>query len=349
MPENQRSQKTLQTLRNEVKQRGLYEKATGRVVFELAIHLTVALGGIAVFIVSESLWVRTCAILLSTVGTMSVGTNTHTSSHHGTSSKKWVNELLAYFGYPLFLGLSATYWRYMHIVRHHPAPNVLGKDMDYDLMPWFSIVRKQIEGMTGFRRLYHRHLQGFVFPIALAFNGFNLQRAGWSYLIKTLRDPGQRKKAHVIDTGAMLLHYVVWIVAPMAFFPVSSVLLFYLLRTGLAGYAMFAVLAPGHFPAEAILLEKVDMEEENFVLRQAATSINFRTGILGQLMCSGLEYQVEHHIFPSLSHVYYPKVRPLMEEFCRENGYPYRTLGWGEAIWKSYRVLWIPKAVQTSL
>jgi fatty acid desaturase len=216
-------------------------------------------------------------------------------------------------------------------------------------MPWFSIVRNQTEESAGLRRFYYEHLQWLVFPFALAFNSFNLQRAGWSYLIKILRDPKQRKKAHVIDAGAMLLHYVVWIVVPMAFFPASSVALFYLLRTGLLGYAMFAVLAPGHFPAEAIMLEKVDMEEGNFVLRQAATSINFRTGFIGRLLCSGLEYQVEHHISPSLSHVHYPKVRPLVEEFCRENGYPYRTLGWGEAIWKSYQVFWNPKAVQPSI
>jgi fatty acid desaturase len=192
-------------------------------------------------------------------------------------------------------------------------------------------------------------LQWLAFPFALAFNGFNLQRAGWSYLIKTLLDPKHRRKAHVIDAGAMLLHYVVWILVPLVFFPVSSVLLFYLFRESLLGYAMFAVLAPGHFPAEAIVLEKVDMEEKSFVLRQAATSINFRTGFVGRLLCSGLEYQIEHHIFPSLSHVYYPQVRPLVETFCRENGYPYQTMGWGEAIWKSYKVFWNPKAVQPSL
>ena len=135
----------------------------------------------------------------------------------------------------------------------------------------------------------------------------------------------------------------------MFFFPVSSVLLFYLLRIGLMGYPMFAVLAPGHFPAEAVCLEKVDMVEDNFAFRQAATSLNFRTGFIGRLLCSGLEYQIEHHMFPSLSHVYYPKVAVLMEEFCRENGYPYHTLGWGEAIWKSLRVFRAPKDVLPDL
>ncbi len=341
--------KKLSSLRNELKQRGWYQKKPGRIILELALHLTLSLGGIAVFVVSDSLVIRICAILVSTVGSMSVGTNTHTSSHHGTSTKKWVNDALTYFGYPIYSGLSATYWRYMHVIRHHPAPNVIGMDMDYDLTPWFCLIRPQIERTNGVRRFYYDHLQFFVFPFALAFNSFNLQRAGLSHVYTALRDPKTRPKSpFIIDAASMMAHYILWIILPMAFFPATSVLLFYALRMVLLGYAMFAVLAPGHFPAEAIVVEKTDLVEEDFVLRQAATSINFRTGVFGRLVCSGLEYQVEHHLFPNLSHVHYPKVSQVVEDFCRENDYPYRTLGWGEAIWKSFTVFRAPKDVHAS-
>jgi fatty acid desaturase len=339
----------LKTLRNEMTHLGCNKKATGRILGELALHLMIAFGGIAVFVASDSLWVRACAMVVSTLGSMGAGTNTHTSSHHGTSTKKWLNDLLTYFGYPVFLGLSATYWRYMHIVRHHPAPNVPGMDMDHDLMPWFSVLRKPIEKTAGLRRFYHDHVQWLLFPLILGVNGFNLQRAGWQHLWGDLRRPGSNKKATYIDIGAMLAHYLVWIVLPAAFFPLSNVLLFYLLRISLMGYAMFAVLAPGHFPAEAICLEKVDKTEDDFALRQAATSLNFRTGFIGRLLCSGLEYQIEHHLFPNLSHNHYPRVRPVVEKFCRDNGYPYRMLGWGEAIWKSFKVLRFPKPIHSNL
>lgn len=339
----------LKTLRNELDRLGCYEKATGRILAELALHVTLSLGGIAVFVASDSLWVRACALLVSTLGSMGVGTNTHTSSHHGTSTKKWLNDLLTYFGYPVFLGVAATYWRYMHIVRHHPAPNVPGMDMDHDLMPWFSVLRGPIERTTGLRRFYYDHVQWLLFPLVLVVNGFNLQRAGWQHLWAAVRRPDSNKKATYIDIGAMLLHYLLWIVLPAAFFPFSYVLLFYLLRISLMGYAMFAVLAPGHFPAEAICLEKADKVEDNFALRQAATSLNFRTGFISRLLCSGLEYQIEHHLFPNLSHIHYPRVRPLVEKFCRDNGYPYRMLGWGEALWKSFKVFRFPKAVHANL
>jgi fatty acid desaturase len=342
--------KKLHSLRNELKRRGWYQKKPGRILLELAYHLTLSLGGIAVFVMADSWILRICGILVSTVGSMSVGTNTHTASHHGTSTKKWVNDALTYFGYPVFLGLSATYWRYMHVIRHHPAPNVIGMDMDHDLTPWFCLVRPQIEETSGLRRFYYEHLQFFVFPFALAFNGFNFQRAGLRYLYSSLGDPKTRPKTpYVIDVASMLVHYFIWIIVPMAFFPATSVLLFYALRLALLGYAMFAVLAPGHFPDEAIVIEKTELGEENFILRQTATSINFRTGFIGRLVCSGLEYQIEHHLFPNLSHVHYPQVSEVVKEFCRENGYPHRTLGWGEAIWKSYKVLRAPKDVYPTL
>ena len=58
-----------------------------------------------------------------------------------------------------------------------------------------------------------------------------------------------------------------------------------------------------------------------------------------------MQYQIEHHLFPGVPHVYYPKLSPLVRRFCEENGYPYRTLGWAEAIWKSLIIFRNPKKV----
>ena len=202
--------------------------------------------------------------------------------------------------------------------------------------------------LNGLRRFYYERLQWAVFPFALAVNGFTFQIAGWRYLLAVLRNPQQRKKLHWIDLGALLSHFLIWIGAPMVLFSATDVLLFYLLRTGLMGYAMFAVLAPGHYPSEAVCLAK-DHKEQDFVLRLTSTTLNFRTGFLGRFICSGLEYQVEHHLFPHLSHVHYPKMSNLVKAFCRSNGYPYRTLSWDQAIWKSLSVLGTPKVVHTDL
>ena len=215
-------------------------------------------------------------------------------------------------------------------------------------MPWFSIIEKQIQKTSGLRRFYYERIQSVAFPLALAVNGFSFQISGWRHLLAVLRNPQQRKRSHWIDLGATVTHWMIWLGAPMVFFPATDVVLFYLLRIGLMGYAMFVVLAPAHYPAEAVCLAK-DHGEQDFVLQLTATTLNFRTGPVGRFICSGLEYQIEHHLFPRMSHVYFPKMSGLVEDFCQQNGYPYRTLGWYQAVWKSLDVLRKPKVVQPSV
>ena len=338
----------LAELREQIIAHGWNHKATGRVVSELLINLAIALAGIWIFVVFDGLVVRICAIFVSTVGSMGVSTNTHTSSHYATSRKRWVNELLTFFGYPIFVGISACYWWHKHVVVHHPAPNVIGVDGDVDLLPWFARTREEVLRTSGGRRIYYEKIQGLIFPFAIALIGFNMQAAGWRSLISSLRRSGGPKKKEWVDLGSMVLHYVIWLGIPMAFFPPMHVLGFYCLRIGLMGYAVFAVLAPGHFPAEAACLTG-EAKDCDYVLLQTSATVNFRTGRLGRLVCSGLEYQIEHHLFPNLSHVYYPKLAAVVREFCRTHGLPYRCYSWPVALWKSLRTLQSPPLVQTEL
>ena len=332
-------------LRVEFARRGWDQKATSRIVFELLIHAAIAVAGIAIFMTFHNPAVRLLAILISSFGCMGVGTNTHTSTHYGTSDKRWINEALSYLGYPMFLGLSATYWWYKHVVLHHPSPNVVGVDSDADLLPWFAITESEVDGSSGFRRFYHKHLQFWLFPLALAVNCFSIQMAGWAHVIGKLRHPEERKISHWIDAGALMLHCVLWVGIPLLFLPWPAVAVFYLLRNVLLGYAMYAILAPGHFPADAQRFTEESREATDFYTAQTSGTVSFRTGWLGRFLCSGLEYQVEHHLFPNISHVHYPEVSLAVQAFCAKQGLSYRSYSWGEALWKSWQVLRVPQQV----
>ena len=332
-------------LRREFARRGWDKKATNRIVFELLIHVAVALVGIAIFMTGHNPALQVLGLLISTFGCMGVGTNTHTSTHYATSEKRWVNEALSYFGYPMFLGLSATYWWHKHVVLHHPAPNVVGVDSDADLLPWFAITTDEVHASSGLRRFYYEHLQFWLFPLALALNGFSIQMAGWTHLIRMLCHSKGRKSAHWIDLSAMVLHYVIWIGVPLLLWPVPAVAGFYILRSILLGYAMYAILAPGHFPAEAQRTTAETRNGADFFAVQTAGTVSFRTGWLGRFLCSGLEYQVEHHLFPNISHVYYPHISVAVQAFCAEQGLSYRSYSWAMALWKSWEVLRFPQQV----
>ena len=332
-------------MRKEFGRRGWDRKATNRILFELSIHVAAALVGIAIFMSCHNPALKVLGLLISAFGCMGVGTNTHTSTHYATSGQRWVNEALSYFGYPMFLGLSATYWWHKHVVLHHPAPNVVGVDSDADLLPWFAITADEVRASSGLRRFYYDRLQFWLFPFALALNCFSIQMAGWTYLIGMLRHSKGRKSAHWIDLGAMVMHYVIWIGVPLLLWPLAAVAVFYILRSILLGYAMYAILAPGHFPAEAQRTTAQVRNDADFFAAQTAGTVSFRTGWLGRFLCSGLEYQVEHHLFPNISHVYYPQVSVVVQAFCAERGLSYRSYSWALALWKSWEVLRFPQQV----
>ena len=321
---------------------GWYERPTARVVLELAYHVAVFLAGLSIMIVASSLFAKGVGLSVVTGGLLGIATNTHTSAHYATSRKRWVNELLTYFGYPFFLQVSATYWWDKHNVKHHPNANVLELDDDIDLSPWFALTERCLTNASAGRRWFYQN-QWAVFPFALSFNSFMIQMSGWRHVTGSLMHKGRRNRTHVIDLGVLLLHWAVWIVIPALFFSLGSVLAFNVARAVTMGYALFAVLAPCHYPAEAQLLTQKEQAELDFVARQTVTAVNFRTGVLGRLMCSGLEYHIEHHLFPTMCHIYYPRASLLVRQYCQERHYPYRTFRWREGISKALLTLRHPK------
>ncbi|HYO57019.1 acyl-CoA desaturase, partial [Archangium sp.] len=331
---------SLSKLNQEFVARGWNRKPTGRLLAEFSLHVTLALGGAAVVVLSRSLLIDALGMLVSTMGSLGISTNAHTSSHYATSNRRWVNRALTYFGYPFLLGMSATYWWHKHVAVHHPTPNVIGLDDDVDLLPVFTVNERDLAEARGLRRWWFEH-QWRVIPFAIAFNALNVQIAGVRYLSGCLRDPARRTASHVYDLLMLLGHTAVWLVIPALLFGPLPVLAFTAVRMALLGYAIFIAFAPAHFPAKAVFLDQEGkgraeyFRKADFILLQTATTLNFRTGMLGRLFCAGVDYQIEHHLFPGFSHVYYPRMSRILKRFCEENGYPYRTLGWGEAVWKS--------------
>jgi fatty acid desaturase len=338
----------LHRLRRDLEARGLTRKRPLAVVLQLIGAVAVTAAGCLLTWLPLPWPVRVLGMLVSVLGMITVGTNSHTSSHRATSDRLWVNQALTFFGYPVFLGLAATSWWQRHVVVHHPAPNVVGVDGDSNLWPWFAMTRDEIDRATGWRRFYFRHVQFWAFPLVLLGNSFNMQVSGWRYVVSCLRDPKRRSWLHVIDLASLCAHYVLWFALPLLFFGWKVLVVSYVVRMLLMSYAMYAVLAPGHYPADALRFSG-DHRKADFLLLQAACSMNFRGGWLASWTCSGLQYQVEHHLFPALTHVNYPKVAPMVKELCRTHGLPYNEMGWAHVLWKSWAVLRNPPRTVQSL
>jgi linoleoyl-CoA desaturase len=336
---------SFRTLANEFRRRGYHRPQTARIVRELALHLLLAAGGMLLFLFSDAFALRALGLLLSTVGSFGIATNTHTASHHAVSGRRRVNLALTFFGFPLLLGISATHWWHKHCVLHHADPNVVGNDSDIDFMPLFAINQSERHHATGLLRVWFS-CQWLVVPFALAFNALNMQRQGVLWLVRTLR----RKPTPLgwLDLGCLLGHYALWLGLPALWFSPVELLLFYAARLALLGYAVFVVFAPAHLPAAMPFLA-TRQPGADLVLRQTGTTANFEVGPFARLFCSGLGFQIEHHLFPRMDHAYYARMSPDVQAFCLRHGYPYHRVRWWKGVLESLAIFYRPKPIATNL
>ncbi len=278
-------------------------------------------------------------MMLSGIG---ITTGTHTASHFSLVKNNKINSLLVYLGYGFFFGSSYHYWMHKHIVVHHPNPNIVGVDEDINLMPWFVMNQDDYEKASSFKKKYFR-IQFLIIPFALTLNLFNVQKDGIVHLLKQIAENGFKRK-YLLDFAVVISHFIFWLVIPSFFFNPAQVLLFYYLRAAFMGYGMFFAFAPAHFPHEALFLSK-ENQQANFILKQIYTTTNFRTGFIGNYILGGVQYQIEHHLFPNCHHFHYSKINKLLIDFCKENELPYNEIGWFRGIWESFKVFYKPKEV----
>jgi linoleoyl-CoA desaturase len=227
---------------------------------------------------------------------------------------------------------------------HHPATNVIGTDEFADVSPFFLRTREQLPAGPRLLRFYYLNLQVPALFLVLLAGGFNAQRVGWMHLYTGLRNTRTRNWKNWVDLVALVLHYVCFLAIPALLFDAALVFEIYLVRLLCAGYGVFAVLAPGHYPPEAVCLEGLPRDASS-AEHVTATTINIRTGPLGRLLCSGGDYHIEHHLFPNISFVFYPQMSERLRAYCRRNGLAYRSYRWDVALLKCLATFRRPPAI----
>lgn len=337
----------LSSLRAALRARGFYEPRTARVLCELLLLSLLAFGGVALALAATPLWLRALGMLAAVTSGLGLSTSGHTASHRASSTNDRINWFITVYAFGFMLGVSPEYWRDKHVRKHHLAPNVWGLDDDIDIGEPFSVVAAKLPNARGWRGRFYRY-QWAVLPLALLANSFAVQKNGWKYLWRELKSRSHVGGRVQVDLVLLGLHYAVWLVLPCIVYGPALGLAVYAMRLGLMGYLLFAAFAPAHFPAPAILVTAT-RQSDDYVLRQTATTLNFKTGPIGAFLCAGVQYQIEHHLFPTICHVHYPRVAPLVEAFCNRHGYPYRQLSWSRGIWLSAVSFYRPKLVRPNL
>ncbi|WP_416447012.1 fatty acid desaturase family protein [Leucobacter sp. HNU] len=221
------------------------------------------------------------------------------------------------------IGMSYSWWDSKHS-RHHSNPNRVGKDPDIEV-DTISFLEEDAVEARGFRRLLTRR-QGWLFFPLLTLEGLNLHRQSFAHLAN--REP---VRGRWIEIGIIAARFALILVPVFLLLPFGMACAFMGVQFAVFGVYMGASFAPNHKGMPVIAHDaKLD-----FFTKQVRTSRNIRGGWWATWLMGGLNYQVEHHLFPSMARPHLARTRAIVREHCRTLGVPYTET----SLWRSYAIV----------
>ncbi|MFD5098426.1 fatty acid desaturase family protein [Streptomyces albidochromogenes] len=295
--------------------RGLLERRAGWYVLEIAANLlATAAVVVGLVLVGDSWWALTLALPLTVLWarTAFVG---HDAGHAQITGDRRVSLVISLVHSDLLLGMNQAWWNDKH-VRHHANPNHIDKDPDVGVgaLVW---TRKQAEQREGFARRLTRNQARLFFPMLLL-EGIALKISGFQYLRR------QPVRARVAEGSLLVVHLVGYVAFLLAVMSPGKAAVFALVHHALFGLHLGMAFAPNHKGME---MPDPDGERWGHLRRQVVTSRNVRGGLLTDWFLGGLNYQIEHHLFPSMARPNLRLVQPLVRAHCEEQGLPYTETG----------------------
>jgi len=272
-------------------------------------------------------WAQLLFTVVMGVGMAGVGMNVMHDANHGSySSKKWINKVMG--GSMYILAGNVYNWQVQHNVLHHTYTNIHGHDEDMEAgrVIRFSKHAKW-RRFHKFQQYYSVLLYGLLtFNWAITTDFKQTRR----YLSKKL-SYGKLPKPITqwsILIITKLIYMGVWIVIPILFFNIAwwKILIGFFIMHYVAGLILSVVFQLAHIveDTDMPLPDETGSMKNTWAIHQLFTTVNFSTkNKVVNWFTGGLNHQVEHHIFPNISHVHYSKISEIVRETALEFNLPY--------------------------
>jgi fatty acid desaturase len=297
-------------LLRQVRSAGLLERRPRYYTWKVAVTVAMFAAGWAAFVlVGDSWWQLGVAAFLAFVFTQ-LGFLGHDAGHRQIFASRRANYILGILHGNLAIGLSYGWWVDKH-TRHHTHPNQEGADPDIE-MGVLAFTVRQAGARGRFAAVVYRYQAYFFFPLLLL-EGISLHVGSVRALV------GRANRPRAWETVLFAAHLVGYLgVVFLVLSPVRAVV-FILVHQGLFGLYLGCSFAPNH--KGMAMLDAGDRSD--FLRRQVLTSRTVRGGRLLDMMLGCLNYQIEHHLFPSMPRPNLRRSQALIRSFCRQHGLPY--------------------------
>lgn len=255
--------------------------------------------------------------------TAAIGFNVmHDGAHGSFSKQEWLNKAA---GLTLnFLGADLFMWHTKHNVIHHTYTNIDTIDDDIDARPFLRLCETQTH--RSIHRYQHIYAWGAYSLLYLYWVFFTDYEKYFTRKVGTMPLAKMKLKDHISFWVFKIFHGIVYIGLPVYMLGFLPWLVGFLVYGLFAGFILTSVFQLAHtvehthFPVP----NDANRIEEEWAIHQLKTTANFATGNkLITWLVGGLNFQIEHHLFPKISHIHYPAISKIIRKACEDYGISY--------------------------
>jgi fatty acid desaturase len=292
-------------LSREIKAARLLDRRRGNYWFRIVLTLVALAGAWWAFVLVGDSWYQTIVAAVLGLLFTQVAFLGHDGGHQQIFKSKRMNDLLGLVTGDLLVGLSYGWWVDEHN-QHHANPNHEGKDPDIgDSVITFT--DRQTANRKGAVETFIAAYQGWLFFPLLTLEGLNLHAQAFDWLRTT-----SIRKYRRTELTLLSVHIVSLVgISLLVLSPVKA-LVFVAILQGVWGVYMGCSFAPNHKGMPTI----PPGERLDFLRKQVLTTRNVRGGVFTDFLLGGLNYQVEHHLFPNMPRANLRKAQPIVRAYC---------------------------------
>jgi fatty acid desaturase len=294
-----------------VREAGLLDRCP-RFYVGLACGLSLGLAGLAYgFVVLGNSWLQLAVAAGLGVVVTQFGFLAHEAAHREICRSGPANDRVGLWLGVLVAGISFSWWKSGHN-RHHASPNVVDRDPSV-AKGVLAFTSADVASSSRAARAWYRHQGWLVFPLLLL-AGLNLRAR--SAMVLLGRGGTARRRSELALLG---LRTLVGLTALALVLPIGKMLAFVTVETVVFGFCMGSAFVPNHVGMPMLRPEA----KTSFLHRQVLTARNIRGGRLMTAWMGGLNYQIEHHLFPSMARPQLRSARVMVQEYCQKKGIGY--------------------------
>ena len=274
-------------------------------------------------------WIIGLMYVLMGLGMAGIGMGVMHDANHGAYSKnqnvnRWIGKIVNLIG-----GYAVT-WKVQHNVLHHSYTNVHG--YDEDIMPPKFMRFSPNEKLRPIHKYQHYYVWFFYSLMTVSWVTTKDFQQLFRYKKMNLTKLENEKFAPLLIELILskIFYYGTLLVLPIIILPISWwwIPIFIFIKNLISGFVLAIVFQPAHVVPETDFVQpnEDNLIENNFAIHQMETTANFapKSRILNWFV-GGLNYQVEHHLFPNICHVHYKKISKIVKQTAEEFNVPYNT------------------------